>query len=290
MRDVRLFPTRREYWDHVRDAVFAVPLLTEHPFYSRLIRFVADAKAPIFFRQSDPSEYASFSVYYNFILLRETYTNPTLRALYFLHDFAHALFYYPYDVGSVSQNEFDEALISSEYAASNETEVLAHYRVPGLRERVFQDRRILWDVLAERGVKQPTPHALRFLRRALVETDDLDPFLFVKREDEPVRTLLKGYRDNGAWCKRRFLEVRALPSPGEFFYPFLGPTSYERAVSTYESATTQADYERTTLRNVRLAFALLGIAPAPGSFGECLERAGELEGRVLFPMVKERAP
>lgn len=290
MRDVRLFPTRREHEAYVRDAVFAEPLLADHPFYSRLIRFVVDSRAPIFYRQSDPSEYASFSVYYNFILLREHYTNRTLRAMYFLHDFAHALFYYPYDVGSMSQNEFDESLIAGEYAASNETEVLAHFRVPGLRERVFQDRRILFDVLAERGVAQPSAHALRTLRRALVETDDLDPFFFVKREDEPVRALLKTYRDNGAWCKRRFAEIRALPAPGEFFYPFLGPTSYERAVATYESAAKQEDYERTTLRNVRLAFALLGIEPRPRSFGECLERAGELEGRVLFPPARSEGP
>ena len=283
MRDLRIHPTQREYHEYVRDEVFAEPLLTGHPFYSRMIRFVLDAKAPIFYRQSDPSEHKSFSVYYHFVLLRETYASPALRAMYCLHEFAHALFYYPHDLATVTQNEFDEAVISGEYAASNETEILAHWRVPGLRERVFRDRRILWDVLSERRVARPTPHALRALRRALIETDDLDPFFFVRPEDEPVRALLKTYRGNGAWCKRRFLEIRALPTPAEFFYPFLTPASYERAVSTYESQAGQVDYERTTLRNVRLAFALLGIAPAPRSFGECLERVSELEGRVLFP-------
>jgi hypothetical protein len=283
MRDLRILETRREYEEYVRDAVFAEPRITGHPFYSRLIRFVLDAKAPVFYRQSDPSEHASFSVYYDFVLLRETYTNPTLRALYFLHDFAHAVFHYPHDVTTVTQAEFDEAVIQGEYAASNETEVLAHWRIAGLRERVLQDRRILWDVLTERGVAQPPPRALFVLRRALVEGDDLDPFFFTRAADEPVRAQLKAYRGNGAWCKRRFTRIRALPAPGEFFHPFLTVNSYERAIAAYESACGQVEYERTTLRNVRLAWALIGLPEPPRSFGECRERIGELEGRILLP-------
>ena len=282
MQDLRIHGTRREYEEYVRDFVFAEPLLTEHPFYSRMIRFVIDVKAPIFYRQSAPSEHASFSVYYNFVLLREGYANTTMRAMYFLHDFAHALFHYPHDVSSVTQGEFDESVIAGEYAASNETEVLAHWRIPGLRERVLQDRRILWDILAERGVTQPSPHELRALRRALVETDDLDPFIFVQPKDEPVRMQLKSYRGNGAWCKQRFERIRALPAPAEFFYPFLTTSGYERSIGAYESTCGQAEYERTTLRNLRMAFALVGQQDAPRSFGECLERVRELEGRMLL--------
>src|SRR5262249_26011209 len=161
--------------------------------------------------------------YYNFVLVRETYTNPTLRSMYFLHDFAHMLFYYPHDMTSVAQAEFDETVIAGEYAASNETEILAHYRVPGLRERVLQDRRIFFDPLNERGVAQPSVPSLGHLRRWLVETDHLDPYFFQKPEDEPVRATLKSYRGNGAWCKKRFEETLKLPHPTEFYFRFLTP-------------------------------------------------------------------
>ncbi len=178
-----------------------------------------DAKAPIFYWQSDRSEHANFSAYYNFVLVRETYTNPTLRAMYFLHDFAHLLFYYPHDMASVTPREFEESVIVSEYAASNETEILAHYRVPGLRAKVLQDRRILYDILREGGVSQPPVSSLLDLRRLLVETDGLDCFFFLGAADEPVRQLLKSYATaNGAWCKRRFTEIRKLANPSEYHF------------------------------------------------------------------------
>jgi hypothetical protein len=282
VRDVRLFRTKHDYEAFVRDEIVSERLLSEHPFYARLIQFVIDAKAPVFYRQTDPSEHANFSAYYNFVLARETYTNPTLRSMYFLHDFAHMLFYYPHDMTSVGQAEFDDTVIAGEYAASNETEILAHYRVKGLRERVLQDRRIFFDLLRERGVAQPSVASLGHLRRWLVETDHLDPYFFQKPEDEPVRATLKGYRGNGAWCKKRFEETLKLPHPTEFSYRFLTPVNYERVLSTYESSSTQADYERTVLMNVRLAFALLRLERPPRAFGECLERVSELEGKVFF--------
>jgi hypothetical protein len=290
VKGIRLFRDRRDYERFVLDEIVAEPLLRDHPFYRNLVQFVIDAKAPVFYWQSDPSEHANFSAYYNFVLVRETYTNPVLRAMYFLHDFAHMLFYYPHDMASVTSREFEEAAIVSEYAASNETEVLAHYRVGGLRARVLQDRRILYDILRDRGTPQPPVASLFELRRLLVETESLDCFFFSRPEDEPVRQLLKSYGSaNGAWCKRRFTETLRLPNPAEYHYPFLTPRNYERVLGPYTSAGSQADYERTVLRNIRLAFALFGLPDPPGRFEECLEKKEVLEGRVMFPPDPPRA-
>lgn len=286
MRDLRVFPTKREYEQYVYGELVAEPLIAEHPFYRRLIQFVLDGKAPLFYRQSDATEFRNFSAYYHFVLDRETYTSATLRSMYFLHDFTHMLFYYPHDVSAVTQEEFDEAVILSEYAASNETEVLIHYRIPALREKVFQDRRILFDLLRERGVvTQPPVHSLLHLRKTLIERDVLDPFFFHDPRDATVRETLKSYAGNGAWCKHRMREIRRLQNPTEYFYRFLTPANYERVLSTYESAATQESYETVTLRNVRLAFELLGLRNAPATFGECRERVRELEEKILVTTI-----
>jgi hypothetical protein len=291
MKDIILIPTAREYDDFVLGLFH--PLILETPFYRKLIRFVVQCKAPIFYRQSDPSEHANFSLYYNFILIRESYANPVLRAMYFLHEFVHSLFYYPHDMTSVARDEFDRTVIEGEYAASNETEILAHYRVSGLREQVFQDRRIFFDVLRERGTPQPHATDLLFLRKGLIETDHLDAFFFgADPRNEPVKALLKSYRGNGAWCKKRFEETLRLRNPQEYFYPFLTPANYERTILHFpdeppDERRRQDDYERIVLMNVRLMFELHGFTDPPRTFADCKDAVRRLEGLVLFRPARE---
>ncbi len=286
MREIRIFPTRQEYERYVFSEIFSDPEIVNHPFYRRLIQFVLDGKAPLFYRESDPTEYRNFSAYYHFILDRQNYISATLRSMYFLHDFTHMLFYYPHDVSAVTQEEFEEAVILSEYAASNETEVLIHYRMPGLREKVFPERRILFDILRDRGVNQPPVHSLLHLRKTLIERDVLDPYFFQDPNDRSAWETLKSYAGNGAWCKHRMREIRRLRNPTEYFYRFLTPANYERVLSSYESLATQESYEQITLRNVRLAFELLGIADPPTTFAACLDEVEELEGQVLVTTIK----
>lgn len=291
MQDLRVFSSKADYEHFVFTEIFRDREIADHPFYRRLVQFVLDAKAPLFYFQSDPIEHANFSAYYHFVLRRTTYTNLTLESMYFLHDFAHMLFYYPHDMTAVSETQFERAVISSEYAASNETEVLLHYRAPGVRARVFQDRRLLYDVLRQRGVEKPSASSLLRLRELLVESDDLDPYFFLEPADEPVRATLKSYRDgNDRWCKRRLAESHALPSPTEYFYPFLTADTYERVLESFTSTSTQDDYERTTLRNLRLAFALLDISDPPRTFAEGLAAASRLEGRVLVRSIPREEP
>ena len=289
MRAFRFFADKRDYEQFVFSEIVEEPLLRDHSFYASLVQFVLDAKAPLFYLQSDPSEHANFSAYYNFILMRETYTNPTLRAMYFIHDFTHMLFYYPHDISSVSRAELEEALIVSEYAASNETEILIHYRVPGLRERIFPDRRIFFDLLRERGIAQPPVRALLHLRKQMIEDDVLDPFFFVDPRDAEVQRTFKSYRGNRAWCKHRLAEMRALPNPAEYFYRFLTPTNYERVLTGYRSTATQESYASTVLMNVRLAFVLLNLPDPPTTFAACGEALQRLEGRVLVRSIAPEA-
>ena len=280
MKNIQLFKRKEDYEEFVFSEIFKDERIRRHPFYQNLIQFVLDAKAPVFYEQTDASEYANFSAYYNWVLRRAGYTNQTMESMYFMHDFAHMMFDYPYDMTSVSEDEFNETVITNEYAASNETEILAHYRVPGLRESVLQDRRIFFDTLIEMGIAQPTVHELLSLRRMLIETTALD-FLFPKPEDAPVLAQLKGYSGNRAWCKTRFKQVVDL-NPTEYFFWALRPLNYERVLVNYQSTSTQENYQRTVLKTVRIMCAVMGVETLPRSFEESFEVIRALEGKVML--------
>lgn len=280
MKDIQLFRRKEEYEDFVWGVIFKEPLIRFHPFYRSLIQFVLDAKAPVFYSQTDPSEYANFSSYYNWVARRDTYQDVTMESMYFLHDFAHMMFDYPYDMSSVSTDEFEETVIMNEYAASNETEIMAHYRIPGLRDLMLKDRRIFYDTLRDMSVPQPPVRQLLEMRRQIVETSNLD-FLFPKAEDAAVIKQLKGYRGNKAWCKTRFDQVVVL-SPTEYFFWALRPYNYERVLANYQSTSTQENYERTLLKTVRVMHAVIGLVDPPKDFAACFDRVRELEGRVML--------
>ncbi|MDA2922746.1 hypothetical protein MYX07_05795 [Patescibacteria group bacterium AH-259-L07] len=282
MRNIQLFKTKQEYENFVFNEIFKEKLIVQHLFYRNLIQFVIDARAPIFYHQSDKSEHANFSTYYNFELTRDTYTSPTLQSMYFLHDFTHMLFYYPYDMSSVTQEEFDDAVIMGEYAASNETEIFIHYRIPEIRKRIFQNKKIFFDILKERGIPRPTVQALFKLRRLIIETDILDSLFFHRPDDKPILATFKSYRGNKAWCKQRYNQSLKIKNPTEYFYKFLTPANYERVITSYNSYTSQEDYERTILMNMRLFFAVLGLKNPPISFEECFEKVMLLEGKAMF--------
>ncbi len=282
MKKIKLFKTKKEYEDFIWSEIFTEKLIAEHPFYRNLIQFVLDARSPIFYYQSGASEHSNFSTYYNFQLIRETYTSETLRSMYFLHDFVHALFYYPYDMSSVTQEEFNDVIILGEYAASNETEILIHYRIPGIRQKVFQDIKIFFDALKERAIPMPPVQSLLQVRKSIIETDILDPFFFVKPEDRPIRETFKTYRGNKAWCKERYEASLKIKNPTEYFYEFLTPINYERVISSYHTTADQKEYERLILMNMRLAFSVLGLDNPPESFAECFLKAHLLEGKVMF--------
>ena len=283
MRNIQLFKTKKEYEAFVFGKIFKEKLIVEHPFYRNLIQFVVDSKAPIFYDQSDVSEHANFSNYYNFQLIRETYPNPTQETMFFLHDFTHMLFPYPYNVSAVSEHEFAEAIIAHEYAASNESEILLHYRVPEIRAKVFLDKRIFADILREQGIPQPMANNLFEVRKLIIETDVLDSFFFAKPEDQPAKEMLKSYYErNKVWCKERYPIVKAILQQHEYSYKFLTPQNYERAVVDYRKNDSQAEYERVVLQNIQLMFGVVGLEDPPKNFYECFDKVGLLEGMVMF--------
>ena len=283
MKNIRLFRTKKEYEDFVFGEVFTELLIRDNPFYRNLIQLIIDSKAPVFYYQSDESEHANFSGYYNFELIRETYENKTLRSMYFLHDFTHLLFYYPYDMTSVSEEEFSDAVTLAEYTASNETEIFIHYRIPELREKVFQDRRIFFDILKERETPQPPIQAMFQVRKIIIETDSLDSLFFTKPEDAQIRDTFKSYTGSNSWCKERYQASIKLKNPHEYSYKFFTPLNYERTITVYQSTAGEAEYQRNILLNIRLLCMILGMENPPETFEEFFEKLPLLEGKIMFP-------
>jgi len=280
MKDILLFRTKEEYERFVLTRAFRAPLLAEHPFYRNLISWVVDNRTPLFFSQSDPSEHDAFSLYWHAILLRDTYADDLRASMYMLHEFTHSLFAYPHDLPAVGEAGFRAACLEAEYAASNETEVLAHWRVSGLRHTFLVGQRIWYDILRDGGMaaRPPVPELLHLRREAMEghvpgRTDD----------DAAVLDMMKGYETlNARWAANHWPLWRALPRPEPREWPALEPEAYEAAVAGYRRRGGQAEYEANVLANVRTFFALHGMAGrAPATFSECFDRIGLLDGHVL---------
>src|SRR5687767_11005890 len=77
MKNIQLFKRKEVYEEFVFNEIFKEKRIKDHPFYRNLIQFVLDAKAPVFYEQTDASEYANFSAYYSWVLRRAGYTNAT---------------------------------------------------------------------------------------------------------------------------------------------------------------------------------------------------------------------
>lgn len=298
MRNIRLLRRKQDYDDYMFAKFFPERLVEEHPFYRNLIQFVLDAKAPIAYWPDDLSERNNMSIYYNFLMFRDEYYWESLpfaqaqamESLYALHEFCHMLFYYPYDLTSVSEREFTEIIVLGEFAASNETEILVHYREPRLRSKIFPERRLFVDMLRERDVPQPTPQNLFELRRLIIETSVLDRILFTGPEDQSVLATFKSYQSNRRFCKDFFDQVRSVEGAEEYYFRFLTRDNYERVLANYHRGRlgSQEEYERLVFMNMRLAFAVLGLADPPRTFEECFEKVRELDGRAMFSQYPER--
>lgn len=155
MRDLEFFPTFKEYEDHIWSSIFTEPWVRETPFYRNLVNYVIDHHAPIFYTVSDKAEHFAFSGAYFFETRRTRYPSRTREQLFWLHDFTHMLFPYAHDVYEISEKDFLAQFWYQERLASSETEIMSYYRVPGLREKVFDDEVLWYDVIRERGWNRP---------------------------------------------------------------------------------------------------------------------------------------
>lgn len=280
MRDLVFFDKKTDYEDYLFDEIF-IPEITDCTFYANLIQFIVDNRSPIFYNISDPSEHFAFSGAYHFETRRERYPNKVRENLFWLHDFTHLLFPYSHDLWTTSEEWFTEQFIRQERAASNETEVFAYYRIPGLREQIFEDETLYYDVLVAKGQTEK-PAAIPFLehRYKLVENDE-----FGERElfDHPeiLRFFRQWRRLTPKFVNQRYRSMAGIRVP-TFPWTRLSIDGYEEAISNYTSTATQDDYERNIIRNLQMAYAILGWDDPPQRWRHAPEAIESLEGAVFF--------
>lgn len=152
MHNIIIPETAEGYIEDINRRAFPDPGLRGHNFYRRLIGWVIDHRTPLLYEQNYDNEYTNFSINFNWLLVRN-YSDTTLGApdtiatMYTLHEFTHMTHYLPVELSEVSAEDYAEAFTASEYRASNETEILIHYRIPELRKLVFEGMKIAFDCL-----------------------------------------------------------------------------------------------------------------------------------------------
>ncbi len=279
MRDIRLFERFADYEAFVREEVFADPRIPAHPYYDRLIAFVLDHRAPLFYDVSHRGEHFGFSATHHFQTLRE-YPGPTHAALFHLHDFTHLLFAFPHDLQSVGVDAFTRVFVHQERLASNESEILVHYRIPELRHDFWPERRLFVDVLRERAIPRPRATALLGLRARLALDDAFgDAYL---PEDPELREWFRRWRVlTPRWCATRHARQAAYRVP-RFPFPRLQAGTYEAEIARYAPVRSQSRYEELVLANLAMGFALAGLDDPPRRFAEAPAAVERLEGKVLL--------
>ena len=301
MRDLEFFERYQDYVGHLWADVFTEDWVYDTPFYRNLVHFVADNYSPIFYTSTDRSEHFAFSGAYHFETRRQRYPNRSRECLFWLHDFTHMLFDYPWDVWDVSERDFLERFRYQEWIASTETEVFAYYRVPGLREKVFPDEKLYYDVITERG-----SYGQGTLRRGAHDKPDASEFLAHRRrlvmEDDYAEAELGEFPEilgffeqwrwlTPKWINERYRKVAGLRIP-EAPWRRLNDHNYERIIGNYDRGHAihvgddgdyaQHCYEQNIMANVKAAYALLGWDHPPEKWRHIPEAIDELEGAVFF--------
>lgn len=289
MRDLKFYETVDEY----REAIWKKfdTIFKPGSFYGNLIDYIIDTRAPIFYTISHPSEHFAFSGAYHFETERERYPNIFRRNLFWLHDFTHTLFPYAHNVYDVSEKTFIEQFVYQERIASTETEVFAYYRIPKLRQHVFQDETLYYDVIKERGWYGPykcyakvKPAAGSFLphRNRLVMDDEYGE-AELGEYPEILKFFQQWRRLTPKWCGERYKSMvgKRLPKPERGLEYFMVNT-YEKNIEEYTWRGTQENYEQTMLDNLARAYAMLGMEDPPTRWRHVPEALHSLEGAVFF--------
>lgn len=279
MRDIAFFARREDYVEYLWAERLREPLIAGAPFYRRLVDWVVDHRSPLFYEISDRDEHFAFSGAYHFETGRDYGGDVTRQSIFFLHDFTHLLFPYPHDMRRVSVEQFTRQFTYQERIASSETELLAYFRVPGLRDKVFADEKLLFDVMVERGEGQPDPAAFLPHRDRIIMDDAYGEQVL---GDHPqILAWMRSWRRlTPKWCAKRWHSMQHLDIP-ELGWTRMHVGEYEQAIGAYRSPKLQSDYERNILRNLTLAWALLGWPDPPTRFSQAADAVQRLEGQVL---------
>ncbi len=295
MRDIEFYEKREDYEESIISNF--LPIIYENDFYRNLIHLTIDHYTPIFYRISHPSEHFGFSGAYHWETRRERYPNKARENLFWLHDFTHMLFPYPYDVFHVSEAEFLRQFTYQERISSTETEVFAYYRVPGLRELVFPDEKLYYDVLLEEGWAyngeirdgRVKPDAVEFLehRNRLVLDDEYGDVM-LGRYPEILAFFQQWRRLTPKWVGERYADVvklrRRLP---EYDWLRLSVNTYESYIRRYHYKRnahdrSQSRYQENVMRNVLVAYAIMGWDDPPTRWRHMGHAIDRLEGAVFF--------
>lgn len=295
MRDLEFFETKAEYEDHIWSSVFTEPWVRENGFYRKLVTFIIDHRAPIFYTVSDKDEHFAFSGAYYFETRRQRYPDRTREQLFWLHDFTHMLFPYAHDVYEISGKDFLDQFWTQERIASSETELLAYYRVPGLRERVFPNEKLWYDVIRERGWSNPNdgfvidggqkPDPGLFLKyRTRTQMEDE----FGKRElgDHPeILKFVTSWRKlTPRWVNKRYASVAGLRIETYPYDQRFDAHNYESRILAYDEGNRPGEdqYQALVTANVRMAYDLLQWEGKPVRWRHIPEAIDRLEGAVLL--------
>jgi hypothetical protein len=214
-------------------------------------------------------------------------------------------------VYEVSEKDFLAQFWYQERIASSETEIMAYHRVPSLREKVFPDEKLWYDVLRERGWSTPytgvgwtiaddNPARRRFAANAKPDVSIfLDYRVRVQMEDEFGQTELGDHleilkfvqswrRLTPKWISKRYASMagRRIEAPQRD--KNFTVQNYERRIMEYDQSARphtfvrQENYERHIMENVRMAYDLAELPGKPEKWRHMPEAIDRLEGAVLL--------
>lgn len=281
MRNLQFFPTLAEYENFINSKIIKTEPFKTHPFYRGLTDFVIDHRSPIFFLGSEDHEYAHFTQYFNFVLMRDHYASDYVSDMFFMHDFLHMAFDNPLNPRKLTFEYFSEIANYNEYVASNDTEMLTYYRIPELREKSLSYT-ILYDLLVKKYPEAPPIDFLLKTRKAIVFEND-DCGLGDHPDAEKVFAYLRKFKQNNVvWCKWWYDKMPDVPIPYHKKRLCLSLRDYDYYLEGYKARRKEEQYQYNVLTNIQVGMALLGEKDLPENFSDCAEAIKIFEGKVIM--------
>lgn len=287
MKNIYIPSTVEEYQTDTAKRAFPDERIGNNDFYRRMIGWVTDNRTPLLYEETHPDEYNNLSINFNWMMLKDYSDKPhlgraeTIMSLYALHEYCHMTNWLPTRLNEISASEYANQFTFSEYRASNESEILVHYRIPELRADVFPNNRIAVDLMKEREIPQQPSALLGKIRSILIEHDELDHLMGADDEVQGLVKHLKDFNGNRRWSTEHYAKIKELFSePSLPLGDGLIDAEYEQVIESYEPNLTQEDYERNVMRNIRFAFGMCALGtPIFANFEEARIASKELEGR-----------
>lgn len=282
MKNFFVAKNKRELHQFIRDRLIRPEVFYCDPFYSRLINYIVEERAPIFYEPSSEEEHAHFTAYFNLVLLRDTYTNPFIEALYYLHDFVHMLFWNPLRPKGLGKKIYSKVVINNECAASNETEILAYYRIHQLRENTFEHP-ILFDLLKKTYPIKPSSVFLLNLRQSILNNAEVPQAIECDPRFDQIRTFFGRFAaNNPVWCDLWYREFPKM-APRKVTAQYFSNLNYEKQLLSVRYKKLGSDYSVALARTINTAHVLAGSKVKASNIEECLSSVQSLSEKIILP-------